>query len=282
MNVLIAGAKGMLGTDVTRRLSSRFNVTACDLRELDITDNFAVPEYVRRLRPDIIINCAAYTNVDGCETESDVAYKVNAMAPRTLAAAAESVGAKLVHISTDYVFDGETGVPYSENDPTNPLNVYGKSKLMGELLVKDLTHRFFIVRTQWLYGESGGNFVKTMLKLGEERDRIRVVNDQFGSPTYTRDLAAAIEQLMVTENYGVYHLTNGGTVSWYAFAETVFELAGVPTCLEPCTTADFPRPARRPKFSKLDNHSWRLNGYAPLREYREALGDYLAETGNLR
>lgn len=277
MDVLITGAKGMLGTDVAHRLNARFNVIACDIQELDLTDNPAVFEYVRQLRPDTIINCAAYTNVDACETERDAAYKTNAVAPRNLAVAAKNVGAKLVHISTDYVYDGQTTVPYTENDLTNPLSVYGKSKLMGEMLVRDLTDRFFIIRTQWLYGKNGGNFVKTMIKLGREQEKVTVVNDQFGSPTYTRDLAAAIEKLIVTDNYGIYHLTNSGTASWYTFAKTIYELAGIQTKVEPCSTVDFPRPARRPGFSKLDNHFWRLNGYEALRDYKEALKDYLIE-----
>jgi dTDP-4-dehydrorhamnose reductase len=282
MNILVTGAKGMLGTDVTDRLGARFNVTACDIGDLDLADNRAVFGYVRQVRPDVMINCAAYTQVDACETDGDAAERGNAVLPRNLAAAAEETGAKLVHISTDYVFDGETAVPYKENDPTNPRTVYGKSKLMGENLVRDLTRRYFIVRIQWLYGKNGGNFVKTILKLGREKEKVAVVDDQFGSPTYTRDVAAAIEKLMVTEDYGIYHITNGGTVSWHDFTRTIYDMAGVKTVLAPCQTEDFPRPAPRPRFSKLDNHFWRLNGHGELRDYKEALRDYLLETGEIK
>lgn len=279
MKILITGANGMLGTDLTQLLTTQFEVIAIDIQQLDLIDNEATIDYITNLKPNIIINCAAYTNVDGCETEIDIAYKVNAVAPRNIAVAANNINAKFLHISTDYVFDGETDKPYQEDDTTNPLCIYGKSKLMGEDHVKNLSSKYFILRTQWLYGRNGNNFVKTMLKLADESPSIKVVNDQFGSPTYTRDLCAVIEQIIKTENYGTYHITNSGVTSWYEFAKTIFTLSNIEVDLKPCTTEEFPRPAHRPKFSKLDNYFWRINGFSELRNYKEALKYYLRETG---
>lgn len=279
MKILITGANGMLGTDLTQLLTTQFEVIAIDIQQLDLIDNEATIDYITNLKPNIIINCAAYTNVDGCETEIDIAYKVNAVAPRNIAVAANNINAKFLHISTDYVFDGETDKPYQEDDTTNPLCIYGKSKLMGEDHVKNLSSKYFILKTQWLYGRNGNNFVKTMLKLADESPSIKVVNDQFGSPTYTRDLCAVIEQIIKTENYGTYHITNSGVTSWYEFAKTIFTLSNIEVDLKPCTTEEFPRPAHRPKFSKLDNYFWRINGFSELRNYKEALKYYLRETG---
>lgn len=279
MKVLITGANGMLGTDLTQLLTPQFEVTAIDIQQLDLIDNEATIDYITNLKPHIIINCAAYTNVDGCETEIDTAYKANAVAPRNIAVAANNINAKFLHISTDYVFDGETDKPYQEDDITNPLCIYGKSKLMGEDLIKSLSNKHYILRTQWLYGKNGNNFAKTMLKLAGGSPSIKVVNDQFGSPTYTRDLCTVIEQVIKTENYGTYHITNSGVTSWYEFAKTIFALSNIEVDLKPCTTEEFPRPAHRPKFSKLNNYFWRINGFSELRNYKEALKDYLKETG---
>lgn len=279
MKILITGVNGMLGTDLTQLFTPQFEVTAIDIQQLDLTDNNATIDYITNLKPHIIINCAAYTNVDGCETEIDTAYKANAVAPRNIAVASNNINAKFLHISTDYVFDGETNKPYKEDDTTNPLSIYGKSKLMGEDLVKCFSNKYFILRTQWLYGKNGNNFAKTMLKLANESPSIKVVNDQFGSPTYTRDLCTVIEQIIKTENYGTYHITNSGVTSWYEFAKTIFTLTNIKVDLRPCTTEEFPRPAHRPKFSKLDNYFWRINGFNELRNYKEALKDYLKETG---
>ena len=275
MKIVLTGAKGMLGSDVDALARARHEVTATDKEELDITKADATRRFFAENEADVIINCAAYTDVDGCEADRDNAYLLNAVGPRNLAAAASEIGAALVHISTDYIFDGAKGSPYREDDAPNPISVYGATKLAGERFVQGLTGKHYIVRTQWLFGENGGNFVDTMLKLAKVKDSLSVVNDQFGSPTYARDLAAAIVALIQRPAYGVYHITNGGVVSWYDFAREIFRQAGVKATVTPCTTAEFPRPARRPAYGALENRRWKANGHPPLRPFGEALADYL-------
>ncbi len=277
MKILITGCKGMLGTDLMNVLSAEaHDVVGSDVQELDITNLEATLAFIKRIEPDVVINCSAYTNVDACETEINLAYKVNSIGPRNLAIAAQEVGAKLVHISTDYVFDGNKGEAYLEGDFVNPLSVYGKSKLDGENHVKSLMNKYFIVRTQWLYGVHGKNFVKTMINLSKERTELMVVNDQFGSPTHTLDLCHAISELINTKEYGTYHITNSGIVSWFQFTKDIMELIGKSDItVKPCTTAEFPRPAKRPAYSPLKNYNWELCGFKPLRDYKEALSEYL-------
>ncbi|OPG15449.1 dTDP-4-dehydrorhamnose reductase [Ferroacidibacillus organovorans] len=281
MKVLITGAGGMLGTD----LQAAFADTSCialTRNELDITQELAVREAVLAHHPDVILNAAAYTNVDRCETEIDQAYAVNAVGARNVAVAAEQVGARLVHVSTDYVFPGVSDRPYREEDETGPIGEYGRSKLAGERLVRSLCKKHYIARTSWLYGKHGPNFVKTMLRMGREQGAARVVDDQVGSPTYTVDLAQAIRTLIETPQYGVYHLSNQGVCSWHAFAEDIFTLAGVDVNLQAIKTHEFPRPAKRPAYSVMDNMMWRLSDHAPLRHYREALVAYLQETDEIQ
>lgn len=265
----------MLGTDIHKVFSSDCNVTALKRDELDIADAGAVFRTVAEESPDIVVNCAAYTKVDECETETDTAYSVNGYGAGNIAAACAEAGSRLVHISTDYVFDGYKKEPYIEDDLTNPSSVYGRSKLLGEDCVRRFCGRHYIVRTQWLFGENGGNFVKTMLRLALVGGAIRVVNDQFGSPTYTHDLAGAIHELVQRPAYGTYHLTNAGVCSWFDLAREIFRLSGIDRDVTPCTTEEFPRPAKRPPYSALDNLHHRLAGGSPLRCYGEALSDYL-------
>lgn len=276
MKVLVTGANGQLGADVVRLFSQKeYEVFGLERSQLDITNDMMCNHVIDDIQPNVIIHCAAYTAVDNAETDQDNAYSVNAIGTRNIAIAAERVGAKVCYISTDYVFDGTSTIPYVEYDNTNPLTVYGKSKRAGEQLVQSLCSRWFIVRTSWVYGVNGNNFVKTMLKLGKERDSLQVVNDQWGSPTSTCDLAAFLEELVATEKYGVYHASNTGTCSWYEFAKAIFEVAQMPVKVEPCTTEQFPRPAPRPRYSVMEPLAIRVNGFSPIRHWREALSEFI-------
>ncbi|KZE97369.1 dTDP-4-dehydrorhamnose reductase [Geobacillus stearothermophilus] len=276
MKVVVTGAKGQLGTDLVHLLADRgYEVYGYGREELDITNFDQVKQVIAEVRPDVVIHAAAYTKVDLAESEPDKAFLINAYGTRNVAVASETVGAKLVYISTDYVFDGKANVPYNEFAPTNPLSVYGKSKLAGEQFVRDLHSKFFIVRTSWVYGKHGNNFVKTMLKLAQERDQLMVVNDQVGCPTYTVDLANCILELLQTEKYGIYHVSNSGYCSWYEFAKAIFEEAGIEVKVNPCTTKDFPRPAPRPAYSVFDHMALRLNGFNEMRNWREALKEFI-------
>ncbi|MFD1179389.1 dTDP-4-dehydrorhamnose reductase [Paenibacillus puldeungensis] len=284
MRVLVTGAGGQLGQDVVRLFGAAgHGVMPCDHKSLDITDNAMCLNRVLEYKPDAVVHCAAYTAVDQAESDVDKAYGVNAVGTRNLVVAAEQVKAKFCYISTDYVFDGNSDVPYQEYDNTNPQSVYGKSKRAGESLVQSLSSAFFIVRTSWVYGLHGNNFVKTMLKLGREKQVIRVVNDQKGSPTYTVDLAAFLLELVQTEKYGIYHASNAGACTWFEFARAIFEEAekvwvqALPVNVEPCTTKEFPRPAPRPRNSVMDHLSIRTNGLRDLRPWREGLKAFLQE-----
>lgn len=276
MRVLIAGGNGMLGSDLRLAFADQ-DLFWCAHADLDITDYDAVHKMIADVQPDLIINAAAFTNVDGCEAEPDEAFRVNAVGPRNLAAVAQEMGAAVVQISTDYVFSGDIEMPRKEHDPLGPVSVYGKSKLAGEQLVQALCSRHYIVRTSWLFGLQGKNFVRTMIERGKQNPVVRVVEDQFGSPTYTRDLAQAIRQLTDRPLYGIYHLSNQGVCSWHQFARDIFSNAGMDVRVEAITSAELNRPAPRPHYSMLDNHMWRLNGFVPLRHYSEALSDYIAE-----
>jgi dTDP-4-dehydrorhamnose reductase len=277
LKVAICGAGGMLATDVREVFQQRgHEVFDLTINDLDITDITMVREKFSTIKPDVIFNAAAYTNVDGCESEPDLAYKVNSLGPRNLAIAANEAGAALVHISTDYVFGGVGNTPYREYDLTNPQSVYGKSKLDAELFVRNLCPRHYIVRTAWLFGINGNNFVRTMLRLAAERDTLTVVDDQLGSPTFTYDLAIALADLIEKPTYGTYHLTNGGECTWFEFTREILRQAGIEGVeVKPMTTEQLNRPANRPRYSVLDNYVWSMDGRVPLRNYREALADYL-------
>jgi dTDP-4-dehydrorhamnose reductase len=277
MRILVTGANGQLGQDVVNLLSAKNEVHGFGREQLDITNQDQCYEVLSTLKPEVIVHCAAYTAVDLAETEEDLAYQINAYGTRNLAAAAEKIGAKLVYISTDYVFDGTATTPYREYDNTNPQSVYGKSKRAGEQLVQTLSSKYFIVRTSWVYGLHGANFVKTMLKLAQDRDTLKVVSDQFGSPTYTIDLVHFLEQLIQTERYGIYHASNAGVCSWYDFACAIFEESGKMIKVEPCSTEEFPRPAPRPRFSAMEHLAIRANGFEDLRSWREGLLAFLKE-----
>lgn len=277
MNILLMGAAGQLGVDLTVALTPDHDVTAWDIAELDITDLSAVLQAVRALKPDLILNAAAYTDVDGCESHEELAYRVNALGPRNLAIGALETGAGILHISTDFVFDGAKRTPYLEFDAANPQSVYGKSKLAGEQAIREVTPRHYILRTAWLYGSHGRNFVKTMLRLAGERDTVSVVNDQVGTPTSTQDLIQAILAVIPAQAYGTYHATCEGACSWYDFAAAIFRHAGLGTAVTPISTEALGRPAKRPAYSVLDNFMLRNQHHTALKDWEEALCIYMTQ-----
>ncbi len=277
MRVLVTGAKGQLGQDVVKLFSTSHEVYEYGRNELDITNAKQTTEIIENVEPHIIIHCAAYTAVDKAEENREYAYLVNATGSRYVAQAANRVGAKLCAISTDYVFDGETKYPYTELAKMNPKNVYGASKLAGENFIRECTDRYFIVRTSWVFGLYGSNFVKSMLNLGKSRSPIKVVDDQFGSPTYTKDLARFLLELTESDKFGTYHASNTGVCSWYAFAREVFSQVSWSVDLSPCRTEDFPRPAPRPKYSVLAHTAIENNGFHQLPAWQDALHEFLSE-----
>lgn len=275
MKILITGAQGMLGKDLEEVLKERHQLVLTGRETLDITDYEQCRNVISCERPNLIINSAAYTMVDKCEEEIDLAYKVNALGPKNLAMICSELNIPLVHISTDYVFDGTKSSSYLENDIKNPLNIYGKSKSLGEDYIMSSTDKYYIVRTSWLFGENGNNFIKTMLKLGKTRDRLTVVNDQFGSPTYTKDLAQAIAKLIDEPKYGIYHITNSEFTNWYEYAKYIFTLARYNVNVQPISSEEFNRPAPRPKNSILENRNWQIKGFSLLRSYKDAVREYV-------
>ena len=278
MRIIITGANGQLGLELSKQLSrnKEYEVICTDIEELNIVDINSVNKVISKYKPDVVINCAAHTAVDLCETDIENAYKINAIGPRNLAIACEKVNAKFVQVSTDYVFDGNIDRPYREDDNTCPNSIYGSSKLMGENFTKEFCSRYFIVRSAWLYGE-GSNFVRTMLKLSGTNKEINVVNDQFGSPTSTVDLAKAIIELIHTEHYGTYHGTCEGKCSWYDFAQKIFEISNIDIKVNPVTSEEYKRPAPRPAYSVLDNFMLKLVGLNSFRNWEDALIEYLNE-----
>ena len=293
MKILITGASGQLGTEIQRQLKNggsalgpvperlqNATVIATDVDELDITDRDATIAFVRRHQPDTIISCAAFTNVDGCETNPEGAFKVNAIGASNLAQAAERINARLIHVSTDYVFRGEGNKPLDESERVDPKSVYGKTKALGEEYVKNFCHRYFIVRTAWLYGYAGKNFVKTIVNAGKKFGKLEVVSDQLGNPTNAEDLAHHILQLAVSHDYGVYHCTGEGICSWYEFASEIIRLSGVDATVAPCTSAEYsakhPAAADRPAWSALENRMLACTVGNHMRDWKVALADFFA------
>ena len=278
MKVLVTGYAGQLGWDTVRLLEARgIECRGVDTEDFDLTDAQAVRNYVQAYRPTAIVHCAAYTNVDKAESQPEICAAVNGMGTVNLVRAALSVGAKVVFISTDYVFPGTGNTPWQINDPYGPVNVYGMSKVQGEDAVRSLMTRFFILRTSWVYGKNGHNFVRTMLRLGKEKKEIRVVNDQVGSPTYTKDLARVICDMLPTEKYGIYHVRNEGYLSWYEFAKMIMDKAGLPCQVLPVPSSEYPAPARRPLNSRLDGSKLAEAGFEPMPAVENALDRYLKE-----
>jgi dTDP-4-dehydrorhamnose reductase len=289
MRILLTGAGGQVGQELVEVLGKcpGVELEACDRASLDITNPQAIEALVTAFSPQVIINAAAYTAVDRAESEPELAKEVNAEAPGNLAKLANQIGASLVHISTDYVFNGQQSVPYREDSPCNPLGVYGRTKRAGEEAIQATCDRHIILRTAWVYGAKGkGNFVKTILRLGQEREQLRVVYDQVGTPTWSRDIASAISQLLPQlgpDTYGTYHFTNSGVTSWYDFAVETLALAtnmGIRLTLQqvkPITTAEYPTPAQRPPYSVMGCEKIAsLIGYSPP-HWRQSLRKMMAE-----
>jgi dTDP-4-dehydrorhamnose reductase len=271
VRILLTGAGGQLGLELAETLPRRDReVVALDHQELDVADVGAVYSAIEEHSPQIVVNAAAYTNVDGCEEATDLAYAVNALGPRNLAQACERRGCELLHVSTNYVFDGRHGRPYETFDPPNPISAYGRTKLAGEELVTRLTNRWYVVRSAGVYGR-GHNFVRTMLRVAEERDLLKVKDDEFISPTYARDLAEGIARIIEDGRYGLYHLTNAGSCSWYEFTREIFRRAGVETEVVSVPSSEYPLPAARPANGVLSTL-----GSPELRHWSEALAAYLA------
>lgn len=281
MKIFLTGAEGQLGRELQKRLAGT-DLMATDLKELDITDAAAVADMIGAYQPDVVIHGAAWTQVDVAEEKVDLAWKVNAIGTQNIAMACRQVQASMVYISTDYVFDGKLGRAYTEFDMANPLSVYGKSKLAGEILARQATDHLYVLRTAWLYGD-GPNFVRTMLKLGQEREELQVVDDQYGCPTSTVDLAEAVLRIVQTGRYGTYHAVNSGLTTWCGFAQKIFELAGnTRVKVTPVTTEQFVRPAPRPAYSPMDTRLLRLALDWCPRPWEEALAEYLDKERVLR
>ncbi len=275
---VVTGAQGMLGHDLCAALTlAGTHVVKMDVPEIDISSLSSVLEVLGKVKPKLVINVAALTDVDGCETQEDLAFKVNATGPENLAIAAKRLGSFLVHISTDYVFDGNQTSPYKEDDPPNPLGIYGKSKFEGEVKLKTVLHDdYCIIRTQWLYGANGKNFVDTIIGAGQRNKTLRIVNDQFGSPTYTVDLSAAIIKLCEIKATGVFHVTNYGYTTWSDFALKILRLKGLDDVkIEDINTRDLGRPAPRPLYSVLDTSKFEGLTGIKLRPWEDALEEYL-------
>lgn len=286
MRVFVTGAQGMLGQDLVPVLKAAGDeVIASGMQpnedpafvRLDITDLEATKQAIAQARPDVVINCAAYTNVDGAEADPDSAYRVNALGTWNLALACQDAGAAMLLVSTDYVFDGTKGTAYDEYDAPNPQSVYGRSKYAGEQHLQQVLTRFYIARTSWLYGHHGKNFVETILKAAAERPELKVVNDQWGCPTWTRDLAEAISRLIRTGRYGTYHVTGQGACTWMDFARAIVEMGGMTTPVLPQTTEELNRPAPRPRYSAMRNQALMLTGLPLPPAWKSSLEGYLRE-----
>jgi len=281
--IIVTGCNGQLGRALNKiyQDSTEYECVNTDVAELDITNIDDVNRLVSEVKPYAIINCAAHTNVNGCETDIDNAYKINAIGPRNLSIAAARYHAKLMHISTDYVFDGQANTPYTEFDIPNPKAVYGKTKLAGEEFVKQFAQDYFIIRTAWLYGD-GKNFVKTMLGLAQNHDKVTVVGDQFGSPTSADELARAVAYLLPTDNFGLFHGTCEGMTNWADFTREIYRLAGKTTVVETVTTQEYDKNAKgvvapRPAYSVLENYMFKLTTNYMFADWEKAIAEYLAQ-----
>lgn len=286
MKALVTGVKGQLGHDVVNELQKRGHTAiGVDIAEMDITDKDSVNRVIGDAAPDTVVHCAAWTAVDAAEDEENIpkVMAVNADGTRNIAEVCKKLGCKMIYISTDYVFDGQGSKPWQPDcKDYKPLNVYGESKLKGELAVSELLDKYFIVRIAWVFGVNGKNFIKTMLNVGKTHDKVRVVNDQIGTPTYTYDLARLLVDMAESDKYGYYHATNeGGYISWYDFTREIYAQAGYATEVEPVTTAEYGlSKAARPFNSRLDKSKLTANGFTPLPTWQDALSRYLKEINN--
>ncbi len=278
MKVLVTGVKGQLGYDVVNELKKRgHEAVGVDIEEMDITDEESVNRVIREAAPDAVIHCAAYTAVDAAEDNVELCRAVNARGTGNIARVCKALDIPMMYISTDYVFNGQGTRPWEPDDQREPLNIYGQTKYEGELEVEENLKKYFIVRIAWVFGVNGKNFIKTMLNLGKTRDKLSVVADQVGSPTYTFDLARLLVDMIETEKYGRYHATNEGLCSWYEFACEIFKQAGMNVTVEPVTSDQFPVKAKRPMNSRISKDKLTENGFEPLPSWQDALRRYLTE-----
>lgn len=280
MRVLVTGVKGQLGHDVVLELEKRgMEAIGVDIDEMDVTDASEVDRVIKEAAPDAVIHCAAYTAVDAAEDNEATCRRVNADGPRNIAKVCRDLDIKMLQVSTDYVFSGQGERPWEPEDEKEPQSVYGQTKYEGELAVQELLEKYFIVRIAWVFGIHGQNFVKTMLRLAETHDTLRVVNDQFGSPTYTHDLARLLVDMILTDKYGVYHATNEGNCSWYEFACAIFKEAGLSVNVIPVTTEEYGARAKRPANSRMNKDKLTQMGFERLPAWQDALRRYLQELG---
>lgn len=278
MRVLVTGVKGQLGYDVVKELEKRgLTAIGVDIDEMDITDGESVQRVIKEAVPDAVIHCAAFTAVDAAEEQAELCRRVNVDGPYNIAKVCKELDIKMIQISTDYVFSGEGEKAWSPEDICQPKSVYGQTKYEGELAVQKLLDKLFIVRIAWVFGINGKNFVKTMLSLAEKYDTIRVVNDQFGSPTYTYDLARLLVDMVQTDKYGIYHATNEGTCSWYEFACAIFREAGINMQVVPVTSEEYGAKANRPKNSRMSKEKLTTAGFDRLPPWQDALSRYIKE-----
>jgi dTDP-4-dehydrorhamnose reductase len=280
MKILILGHKGMLGSDLFLRLFAFHDVTGKDIEDFHIASQVACEEVIAETGPDVVINAAAYTNVDGCESDRDTCFSVNAEGVKNIALACRRKRIKIVHFSTDYVFDGTQRTPYREDDKCNPLNIYGKSKLAGEQYLRQLSDNFLLIRSAWLYGKNGKNFVKTIIEKAKTEKLLKIVDDQVGSPTFTWDLAAAVQLLIEGQHTGIFHITNRGNCSWYEFAVKILKNACIPdVTLKPIKSDGLERPALRPHYSVLTCRKFSETTGKAMRYWQVALDDYISKMG---
>ena len=276
VKVLVTGANGQLGYDVVKELQKQnIECYGASRQDFDIVDFEATENFIKNYMPDAVIHCAAYTAVDKAEDEQGLCYLVNASATENIAEICKKINAKMLYISTDYVFDGTKNGFYEVDDKPNPINVYGKTKLLGEQAVQKILDKYFIVRISWVFGEHGNNFVKTMLRLGKGRKEISVVADQYGSPTYTADLASLLVEMIQTDKYGIYHATNEGVCTWAEFAEEIFKITGMDIKVNHITTSEYPTRAKRPMNSRLSKKSLQINNFKYLKLWNDALRQFL-------
>ncbi|MDO4935207.1 MAG: dTDP-4-dehydrorhamnose reductase [Phascolarctobacterium sp.] len=280
MKVLVTGVAGQLGYDVVRELNKRsIEAIGVDRSDFDITDREATEKFILSVNPNAVIHCAAYTAVDAAEDNVELCRKVNVNGTENIARACAKIKVKMLYISTDYVFPGSGDIPYDINAEKAPQNVYGQSKLDGELVVQKYLQNYFIVRISWAFGKNGNNFVKTMLRLGKEREQLSVVSDQIGSPTYTFDLARLLVDMIRTDKYGIYHATNEGYCSWAEFAKEIMRLANLPCKIISISTAEYLTKAKRPLNSRMNKSSLDKNGFVRLPSWQDALRKYLQSEG---
>jgi dTDP-4-dehydrorhamnose reductase len=281
-NILVTGSTGQLGSDVVKELLKRgYSTLSPNRSEFNLCSEDSIRNYILNSNCEAIVHCAAYTQVDKAEDEKDLCIKINATATKHIAKCAKILDIPMIYISTDYVFDGTKDGKYTENDETNPINIYGESKLAGEKYVQEILDKYYIVRTSWVFNINGKNFIETMLRLSKANNQLSIVNDQIGSPTYTKDLSRLLVDMLETSKYGLYHATNEGYCSWYEFANTIFKLANINIDIKAINSNEYASRAKRPMNSKLSKDKLIEYGFKPLPHWEDALKDYLIRRGDL-